>query len=489
MAIEDYIPNVFGSVPTGYQGLLGDAASADLQKRANMSGLLSAGLALAQGMSGQGPRRSALQNILGAAVAGYGGAGQAYQSGLQNIMQQQQLSLQQRQMAGVQAMKQKYPDLADEFDTNPAGAFRIVSEREAALRKPTTVGAGQTLVSPTGEVIFQAPTERKKNTAVVGNALIDLDTGMPIYQAPVEQKPQGRVLTPQESQQLGLPSGAVYQMTATGEVKPVEATGAKAPEVRDFADGTTRQYDASTQSWKVIARKPAGQEKTMYEKTPTVDANGNLVFLPARPGLPVVDAQTGKPVSFAPKVEQKPLHPTQQKAEEEDYDLGQSAINLANDANKYVGSILNGTIKFGLKERAVISAKSMLGSNDPDVIARNDFERWKTEYVNESLRQNKGTQTEGDAIRAAKELTSAESPQDAAKAIIRLRDLNARRAQDYQNSIIRRRKNAKAGDPEVNLEIPKFEPYVFTNDDYAKVPNGATYIDPTGVRRVKGKAK
>jgi hypothetical protein len=65
--------------------------------------------------------------------------------------------------------------------------------------------------------------------------------------------------------------------------------------------------------------------------------------------------------------------------------------------------------------------------------------------------------------------------------------LNARRAQDYQSSIVRRRKNAKAGDPEVNLELPKFEPYVFTNDDYAKLPNGATYIDQNGVRREKGK--
>jgi hypothetical protein len=448
MAIEDYLPNIFGSVPSAYQGLLGTEESAALQKRSNIGGLLSAGAALAQGMSAQGPRRSALQNVLTALAAGYGGAGEATQSGIKNFANMQQLQLQQRQQAGVQAMKMKYPDLADEFDTNPAGAFRIVSEREAALRKPTTVGAGQTLVSPTGEIIFQAPTERKKNTAVVGNALIDLDTGMPIYEA----------------------------------AKP-----AKAPEVRDFADGTTRQYDEGTQAWQVVARKPAGQEKTMYESKPTVDAQGRLVFLPTRPGMPVVDAQTGKPVDFAPKVEQKALPAVLQKAEEEDYDLGQAAINVSKDANKYVNSILNGTIKFGLKDRAVLATKSALGSSDPDVIARNDFERWKTEYTNESLRLNKGTQTEGDAVRAGKELMSAESPQDAAKAVLRLRDLNARRAQDYQSSIVRRRKNAKAGDPEVNLEIPKFEPYVFTNDDYAKLPNGATYIDQNGVRREKGK--
>jgi len=76
---------------------------------------------------------------------------------LQNYSQAQQLAIQQRQQAGIQAMKMKYPDLADEFDTNPAGAFRIVSEREAAAKKPTVVSEGGTLVSPSGEVLFTAP--------------------------------------------------------------------------------------------------------------------------------------------------------------------------------------------------------------------------------------------------------------------------------------------------------------------------------------------
>lgn len=472
MAIEDYIPNMFGTPPVGYQGLLGAEQSKELQKRANISGLLSAGLALAQGMSAQGSRRSALQNILSAAAAGYSGGAQTYEQGLKNVMQQQQFALQQRQMAGVQAMKQKYPDLADEFDTNPAGAFRIVSEREAALRKPTTVGEGQTLVSPTGEVIFQAPGSRKKNTAVVGNTVIDLETGQPIYQAPAEA-PKPVVV-----------GGNLVDPT-TGNVVFAAPKEQKAPEVKEFADGTTRQYDTATQTWKVLARKPQGEGKTMYENKPTVDANGQLVFLPTRPGLPVVDAATGKPVSYAPAVPSKPMPATLQKAEEEDFDAGQAAINLANDSQKYLDSIAKGTIKFGLINKARLATQSALGSNDPDVIARNEFERFKTTLVNESLRLNKGTQTEGDAIRAAKELQGAESAADAAKAIQTLRDINARRAKDYQASIVRRRKNAKAGDPEVNLEVPKFEPYVFTDADYAAVPKGSTYIDPQGNRRTK----
>jgi len=69
MALEDYIPNVFGQAPTGYEGLLGADRTQALQKTANLQGLLGAASALAQGMSGQGTRRSALQNILGIAAS------------------------------------------------------------------------------------------------------------------------------------------------------------------------------------------------------------------------------------------------------------------------------------------------------------------------------------------------------------------------------------------------------------------------------------
>jgi len=183
--------------------------------------------------------------------------------------------------------------------------------------------------------------------------------------------------------------------------------------------------------------------------------------------------------------ESKPLPPGIQKAEDADYDAAQAAINLATDADKYLTSIKSGNIKFGLKDRISITARSALGSGDPDVVARNDFERFKTTLVNESLRLNKGTQTEGDAARAAKELQGAESAADAGKAIQTLRDLNARRAADYKNTIERRRANAKLPMPEMIFESPKFEPHVFTNADYAALPKGTVFIDDKGVRRRK----
>lgn len=179
------------------------------------------------------------------------------------------------------------------------------------------------------------------------------------------------------------------------------------------------------------------------------------------------------------------------KEEEEDFNQATEARNLAIEANDYVNSIKAGSIKFGLKDRASIAIRSAAGSSDPDVVARNDFERFKTRLVNESLRLNKGTQTEGDAQRSVKELQSAESAVDAAKAINKLAELNAKKVADKKASLERRRANLNIPPPEVTIQPLQFEPHTFTQKDVdaflknPKYPKGSIFVDPQGVRRVK----
>jgi hypothetical protein len=465
MALEDLTP--FGTLPSAYQGLLGADETAALQKRAQVQGLLGAGLALARGMSGGGAPRSALQNILGAVAGGFEASGGAYQGGIKQRMDAQQMLQQQRTLQGAEQLKLRYPELAQIIDTNLPGAMRIIADMEQEKRQPklTSAKPGEVLVDPTGKVV---------------------------YQAAMGENRQGGVLTKEESAALGLPAGVIYQKTADGKIMPIEGTGAKAPEVREFADGTTRQWDG--QKWSIVARKPVGEggAKSMYASQPTVDANGRLVFLPSRPGLPVVDAQTGRPVDdYKAAVKQIQLPAAIQKQEDEDYDRGQTAINIAADSNKYINAIRSGAIKFGPAQRLSMAVRGGLGQDDPDIIARKDFEAYKVRLINERLRLNKGTQTDTDAKRAIDELQAADSPQSAAKAINTLMEINLRDAQDSQNAIIRRRKNSKLGDPEVLLEIPKFEPHTFTQTDVnnllkdSKYPKGTIFVDPDGVRRVK----
>jgi hypothetical protein len=146
MAIEDYLPNVFGSsAPSYLQGLLGAEETQKLQGRANVQGLLGAGLALAQGMSRVGPRRSAAENILGALAGGFGAAGGAYDQGIKNYVTQQQIA--QTQLAQAQAAnklrsieqaKRLYPDLAPLADIDQ-GKFA----EEVALRQRIDLGGKQ----------------------------------------------------------------------------------------------------------------------------------------------------------------------------------------------------------------------------------------------------------------------------------------------------------------------------------------------------------
>lgn len=131
MAIEDYIPNIFGSTPQAYQGLLTPQQSQALEKRANLAGLLGFGAALAQGMSPQGYQRSALQNILTAAGAGFGGAGQTYEAGINQLGNLQKLQQSQAQIDAINEFAKRFgndPAMMAYIRANPNEAIKYLVE-------------------------------------------------------------------------------------------------------------------------------------------------------------------------------------------------------------------------------------------------------------------------------------------------------------------------------------------------------------------------
>lgn len=165
MAIEDYIPNVFGSaMPSYIPGLLGQEQAAALQKQANIQGLLGAAVTLAAGMSRGGQRRSAAQNILNAVVSGMSAGQGAYQGGVQNFMTQQQLAksmIEQRQMlAQREAIEQLLndPRIANDpvkvayVRSNPAEAIKTFAEllpiQEAISGAPAMSPAAPAIPAP-----------------------------------------------------------------------------------------------------------------------------------------------------------------------------------------------------------------------------------------------------------------------------------------------------------------------------------------------------
>jgi len=187
----------------------------------------------------------------------------------------------------------------------------------------------------------------------------------------------------------------------------------------------------------------------------------------------------------------KPLPSYLAKEEEADFSAASAATNIATDAYGYINRIKTGEIKFGVKDRASIRARQLVGSGAPDVIAREEYDRFVENLVNESLRLNKGTQTEGDAVREAKALKSSESKEAAASAMKRLIEINTRRAEGAASSVEKRRANAGFPSAPQPIAIPKFDVQIITPAEYnsflknPKFPSGTVFVDPDGVRRVK----
>lgn len=180
MAIEDFLPPIFTGTPSMYQGLLTDPQQAALQKRANLGGLLSAGAALAQGMSPQGYRRSALQNVLSALAAGYGGAAQTYESGINQLANVQKLQQSQAQMQAINQLLQDSrvandPMMVAYIRANPAEAIKYFAEMaplQQAVAGTAPVTTARPITTTTAETVTPPPavtaTIAEPSTAVSG---------------------------------------------------------------------------------------------------------------------------------------------------------------------------------------------------------------------------------------------------------------------------------------------------------------------------------
>jgi len=187
----------------------------------------------------------------------------------------------------------------------------------------------------------------------------------------------------------------------------------------------------------------------------------------------------------------KPLPANLAKSEEEDFDLAKDATNLATDSYNYINRVKLGEIKFSLKDRASIATRRAFGSQDPDVVARDEYEKFLQRLTNETLRLNKGVQTNFDYENALKEIKTSESPTVVANTLNKLVELNLRRVQNASDSILRRRENANFGPPQVGIAVPKFDIHIVTQEDYnrflanPKYPSGTIFINAKGERMAK----
>lgn len=136
----------------------------------------------------------------------------------------------------------------------------------------------------------------------------------------------------------------------------------------------------------------------------------------------------------------KPLSPGFQKAEDEILTDLQS-LNTINGQLKRFGTMINeGKLNLGLYNNAKSQFQNYIGKSDDNSVNYADFKATLEKHRNDSLRLNKGVQTEGDAQRAWNELfANINDPKVVAGRLERIHEYNQQAATFKRNLIAQRR--------------------------------------------------
>lgn len=121
-------------------------------------------------------------------------------------------------------------------------------------------------------------------------------------------------------------------------------------------------------------------------------------------------------------------------------DATAGAGTLASLIKKNADRMQSGALVVGPANSIGARLRTGLGMSNANDVNITEFKADMKRVVNESLRLNKGVQTEGDAQRAADELMAADDQATAARALRRLAELNARAAklQQAKQALIRK---------------------------------------------------
>jgi hypothetical protein len=136
------------------------------------------------------------------------------------------------------------------------------------------------------------------------------------------------------------------------------------------------------------------------------------------------------------------LNSALQKAEDSDIEAIQTAGGTVQDMQPIINNLETGALNLGALSNAYSKSRNFFGKSTPESQAYAELERTIQRVTNESLRLNKGVQTEGDAQRAAKEVVAAFAKNDTKlmlASLKQLQEINARAVSNKQALIDRRR--------------------------------------------------
>lgn len=163
--------------------------------------------------------------------------------------------------------------------------------------------------------------------------------------------------------------------------------------------------------------------------------DGSLEPIPGGPQDPAYLEQRERTKAGA-----RPLPPTIQKMDEGDVEDIQGASNLARDLADMKRMLADEKFSTSLLSRGLYGAANLVNASGPEGRNYATFKATVERIRNDSLRLNKGVQTEGDAVRAGNELVANINDVETVKQrLAELESLNRRAAQERLMRLNRRR--------------------------------------------------
>lgn len=499
----DMLGGAIGTTPPAYlEGLLGQQAVEDLRKRSIGSGIVNALVGYAAMPKNQ---NLGLGRILaGAAQAGMAGAQGVYDTALQDYQTKAKIDEMQRQKAIADREMRRQTEmeaLAPQLIKTIPAQYREVEGQPYFIPKPSVEGAvapeyglQSVMPDPTRELV--TPEQRTIDMAVVQRMAGLSKDPLATLKTSAELVPALRKAGMLQTGQQDNPFQTWIETSQSPQVKKLASQYASS-----FQSGTIDQETADKRIADLAKAEDAYISRTEGAAARKAEADRQYELRQQLANNQINQQEFNRQIAqgnlalrqqLADQKNTKVLPPKALTDEGANITSAYEAAQLSNQVDSQMKSLISSGIQFSPVKNAQLATQSALGSTSPEVLAYNDFQQFKTKLVNDTLRLNKGTQTEGDAVRAANELTNAKSTQDVIRSLQKIRDINSQTV-DMQNKIItsRRKSGGLTEDrgfpaPE-QIPVPKYEPVVFSRTEYDKLPKGSVYLDATtNTRRVKG---
>jgi hypothetical protein len=132
----------------------------------------------------------------------------------------------------------------------------------------------------------------------------------------------------------------------------------------------------------------------------------------------------------------KPIPPAGMRLITDERDLVQTSENINSNIDKWVGWLDSGKLPLGMLSNPMNAAKNYAGFSDEGSRNYQSFRAGLEKMRNDSLRLNKGVQTEGDAVRAWNELLANINDEGVVKQrLAEIRQLNERARLLHQSNV------------------------------------------------------